>query len=75
MSIHSSLKLKNTLARSRNVFRRIERLLILEKEGRREDSDSVFNLPKVRTRFKSLKRKKGADKKAEAEAKKAGSES
>ncbi len=75
MSIHRSLKLKNTLSRSRNVFRRIERLTILQKDGRREESDSVFNLPKVRTRFKVLKKKKGADKKAEAEAKKAESES
>ena len=66
MSIHRSLKLKNTLARSRNVFRRIERLKILERDGRREESDSVYNLPKVRTTFK-VKKKKGADKKAEAE--------
>lgn len=70
MSIHRSLKLKNMLSRSRNVFRRIERLVILEKDGRREEGDSVYNLPKVRTRFKTVKRKKGADKKAEAEAKK-----
>ena len=59
MSIHRSLKLKNTLARSRNVFRRVERLEILEKDGRREKDDSVFGLPKVRTRFKVAGKKKG----------------
>ena len=59
MSVHRSLKLKNTLARSRNVFRRIERLQILEKEGKREQEDSVFGLPKVRTRFKVQTKKKG----------------
>ena len=59
MSVHRSLKLKNTLARSRNVFRRIERLQILEKEGRRETEDSVYGLPKVRTRFKVKTKKKG----------------
>ena len=64
MSIHRSLKLKNTLARSRNVFRRIERLQILERDGRRGPEDSVYGLPKVRTRFKVAKRKK-KEKKAE----------
>lgn len=65
MSVHRSLKLKNTLARSRNVFRRVERLEILEKDGRRTEDDSVLGLPKVRTRFKVKTKKKG---KPEAEA-------
>lgn len=59
MSVHRSLKLKNTLARSRNVFRRIERLEILERDGRRTTEDSVLGLPKVRTRFKVKARKRG----------------
>lgn len=62
MTIHRSLKLKNALARSRNVFRRIERLEILEKEGRREGDDSVYGLPKVRTRYKVAGKKKGPPK-------------
>lgn len=68
MSVHRSLKLKNTLARSRNVFRRVERLEILEKDGRRTEDDSVLGLPKVRTRFKVKTKKKGkpdADEKKE----------
>ncbi len=68
MSIHTSLRLKNTLVRSRNVYRRIERLEILNKEGRREASDSVFGLPKVRTRFKVAAKKKAAPKPEEAAA-------
>ncbi len=62
MTIHRSLKLKNTLQRSRNVFRRVERLEILEKDGRREQDASVFGLPKVRTRFKIATHKKGPTK-------------
>ncbi|MBI4878214.1 MAG: small basic protein [Planctomycetes bacterium] len=68
MSIHTSLRLKNTLVRSRNVFRRIERLEILAKDGRREAGDSVFGLPKVRTRFKVAAKKKAAPKPEEAAA-------
>ena len=58
MSVHSSLKLKNTLTRSRNVFTRVERLEILLKEDRRTEEDSVFGLPKVRTRYKVISKKK-----------------
>jgi len=68
MSIHSSLKLKNTLVRARNVFRRIERLNKLEEDGKRTDEESVFGLPKVRTRYKTKKVKKGKEG-AEAETK------
>lgn len=66
MSIHRSLKLKNVLQRSRNVFRRIERLEILERDGRRADDDSIYGLPKVRTRFKTIGKKKGPPKAEEA---------
>jgi len=68
MSIHTSLKLKNVLTRSRNVFRRIERLQILEGDGRREASESVFGLPKVRTRYKIATRKKGPPKEEDGKA-------
>ena len=52
MSIHSSLRTSGTLARDRNVWTRLERLLALKKEKRWADGASIFGLPKVRTRFK-----------------------
>lgn len=77
MTIHRSLKLKNALSRSRNVFRRVERLEILQREGKRESDESVYGLPKVRTRLKLIAKKKGkpeeaADDKAKGAGKGAG---
>ena len=66
MSIHSSLKLKNSLSRTRSVLTRWERIERLKEEGRWEEGDAVTGLPKVRTKFKIRSRK--AIKKAEAEA-------
>jgi small basic protein (TIGR04137 family) len=66
MSVHRSLKGRSLLARSRNVFRRIERLEVLEKDGRRQSGDSVYGLPKVRTRLKVKKIRGPAEAKAEA---------
>lgn len=49
MSIHKSLAPKNMLARSRNVLTRVERLAVLQRDGRfKKGHDSVFGLPKVR---------------------------
>ncbi len=56
MSIHRSLKVKEGLLRSRNVWKRIERLEALKKAGKVKDGDSVFGLPKVRTSFKAKKK-------------------
>mgnify|MGYP001553821961 CR=1 FL=1 len=67
MSIHKSLKLKNTLERARSVLSRWERIEKLKEEERWADGDSVLGLPKVRTEFKI--RSRTAIKKAEAEAK------
>ena len=67
MSIHQSLKLKNTLARQRSVLTRWERILKLQDADRWSTGDSVMGLPKVRTKFKVRSRK--AAKRAEAEAK------
>lgn len=69
MSIHQSLKLKNTLARQRSVLTRWERIEKLREEDRWTEGDSVMGLPKVRTKFKVRSRK--SIKKAEAEAKRA----
>ncbi len=66
MSIHKSLKLKNTLARQRSVLTRWERILKLQDEARWKEGDSVLGLPKVRTKFKVRCRK--SIKRAEAEA-------
>ena len=52
MSIHSSLKISGKLAGSRNVWTRAERLVVLKREGRWTEADSVLGLSKVRTRFK-----------------------
>ncbi len=58
MSLHKSLKSKNELARARNVLSRNERLAILKEKGRWQEGDSVYGLPKVRTRVKFKKKAK-----------------
>ena len=56
MSIHRSLKVKSGLVRKRNVWTRSERIQALKSDGRLQDKDSVYGLPKVRTQFKAKKR-------------------
>lgn len=69
MSIHPSLRGVDTLVGERSVFTRIERLQILMKAGKFDpEAGSVHGLPKVRTRFKSVGKKKA---KAEGEEPKA----
>ncbi|MCB9890306.1 MAG: small basic protein [Planctomycetes bacterium] len=59
MSLHRSLKYSAAGAKLRNVFKRVERLQILRENERWDPgSDSVYGLPKVRTRFKAVSRKK-----------------
>lgn len=70
MSIHKSLKLKNTLQRQRSVLTRWERIEKLTEQDRFKDGDSVLGLPKVRTKFKVRSRK--SIKREEAEAREAG---
>ena len=48
MSIDKSLRRKNSLARSRNVLTRGERILFLQNEERWKEGRSPYNLPKVR---------------------------
>ena len=57
MSIHKSLKLKNTLVRQRSVLTRWERIEKLKEQERWSEGDSVLGLPKVRTKFKVRSRK------------------
>ena len=58
MSVDKSLKVLSSLARTRSVLSRKERLVILKEEGRWTEDKSVFNLPKVRVRRAKRKAKK-----------------
>ena len=58
MSIDPSLKVRNALARHRNVLSRAERVMILKDEERWSEGDPLLGLPKV------AHRKSGAGKKA-----------
>ena len=72
MSIHSSLRGADSLAGQRSVLKRVERITQLTKEGKFDpENDSVFGLPKVRTKFKvagAKKKKKEAESTDEAAA-------
>jgi len=63
MTIHKSLKVKASLARARNVWKRVERVIKLEEDGKFAEGRSVFGLPKVKTRLK-VKAAKGPKKEA-----------
>jgi small basic protein (TIGR04137 family) len=62
MSVHKSLKFDSAAATSRSVLSRRERLERLTRDGKWDESSSVYGLPKVRTKFKVLgaKKKKAA---------------
>jgi small basic protein (TIGR04137 family) len=66
MSIHKSLKLKNTLERPRSVLTRWERIEQLKDVGTWKAGDDVLGLPKVRTKFKVKSRKLAKKEAAEA---------
>lgn len=66
MSIHPSLKGVDTLVGQRSVLTRSERIAKLQKAGRfQEGESSVFGLPKVRTKFKVVGKKKKEKKEGE----------
>jgi len=52
MTIHKSLRVRTSLTRARNVWKRVERVIKLEEDGKYADGRSVFGLPKVKTRVK-----------------------
>ena len=61
MSIHPSLRGVDNLVGERSVFTRLERIQILMKAGKFDpEAGNVHGLPKVRTRFKSVGKKKAA---------------
>lgn len=68
MSIHRSLASKGKLAGSRSVLTRLERLAKLGKDGRWKEGESIFGLPKVRTKFKTGVKKKKKEAAAEGAA-------
>ncbi|HKE02015.1 MAG TPA: small basic protein [Planctomycetota bacterium] len=58
MSIHRSLAERGALTRTRNVLTRKERCEKLKETGKwKEEETSIFGLPKVRTQFKTAKKK------------------
>src|SRR5579871_1491076 len=67
MSIDKSLRRKNTLARSRNVLTRGERIKVLQDEERWKEGRSPFGLPKVRVIKIAKKPKKAKEEEKPAE--------
>ncbi|NQT88928.1 small basic protein [bacterium] len=69
MSMHRSLVSKSNLMRHRNVLSRAERIQKLADEGRWEEGDSAYGLPKVRVRRVTAgsKHKKKAEEAVEGE--------
>ena len=65
MSLHKSLRSKDALKRQRSVLTRAERIAVLEDEGRWNEGESVFGLPKVRQYV--MKRRHKAVKKEDEE--------
>jgi len=75
MSIHSSLRGVDTLVGSRSVLSRVERIQKLVEKGEfDEEKDSVYGLPKVRTKFKTVSGKKAKALAAERDAATGGGE-
>jgi len=66
MSIDKSLRLKNMLARSRNVLTRGERIKVLQDDERWPEGRSPYGLPKVRV-MKVAKKAKVKKEEAPAE--------
>ena len=48
MSVHPSLKTNGAVSARRNVFKRFERIEQLKKEGRFQDGDKAWGLPKTK---------------------------
>jgi small basic protein (TIGR04137 family) len=65
MSIDKSLRRKNSLARSRNVLTRGERIKVLQNDERFPEGRSPYNLPKVRVLKVAKKAKKAKEEAAE----------
>jgi small basic protein (TIGR04137 family) len=49
MSMHSSLKGASKIRTKRNVLKRFERVDVLKKEGKWNDGERAYGLPKTKT--------------------------
>lgn len=65
MTIDKSLKRKGRLARTRNVLKRSERVVVLKEEDRFAEGQSPLGLPKVRIVRSAVGKKKKKEKKEE----------
>jgi len=68
VTLHKSLKSKDAMKRQRSVLTRAERIAVLEDEGRWEEGESVFGLPKVRQFVMKRRHGKAAKKEEEEQA-------
>ncbi|MCF7855630.1 MAG: small basic protein [Candidatus Pacebacteria bacterium] len=50
MSLHKSLKGSSKIRKKRNVLKRYERINVLKEEGRYEEGQKVWGLPKTKVR-------------------------
>ncbi len=58
MTIDKSLKVKRGMNTNRSVLTRVERIKVLQDNGRWEELESPLGLPKVRVRKLTMKKKK-----------------
>ena len=56
MSVHKSLKLKDSLQRERNVHKRAERIELMKERGQWNEGMSLYGIPKTRVRFGAQKK-------------------
>jgi len=69
MSLHPSLKQRDSKGLSRTVMKRDERIKKLIKEGKWNDKSKVFGLPKVKiVRMKTAKKEKKQEAQEEQQA-------
>lgn len=68
MTLHRSLRSRGAMAKHRNVLTRVERLVILEDDGRWQEGEesNVTGFPKVRS-IKRVGKKKKSKKKEDGE--------
>ncbi len=51
MSVHKSLRIKDTMQRTRNVHKRNERIELQKARGEWKKGQSIYGMPKTRVRF------------------------
>ena len=62
MSIHSSLKRNKGAGQASSVLKRLQKILLLMKDGKWQEGDAVYGLPKVKiVKYKIKKKAKEID--------------